>query len=236
MRNRAVPATPDRAVPATPDDVTPAPASTAVVNTRPRDAASLILYRHGAQGIEVLMGVRHARHRFMPNALVFPGGRVDPTDHKHPALTELQPETQGHLAQKATAGRARALGIAAVRELHEETNLVLGEYRGGLLLPALHHLHYICRAITPPPRNIRFHARFLAAPAEAAHGELKGSGELETLRFFPVAEALAGERIPGITAKVMEEFLRWLALPQEHRHERELVVFQRQDTRVRERR
>ena len=210
-------------------------ASAPIVNARPRDAASLILYRQGKAGVEILMGVRHARHRFMPNALVFPGGRVDPTDHKHPSLSELLPETQGHLAQKATPGRARALGIAAVRELHEETNLVLGELRGGLLLPALDQLHYICRAITPPPRAIRFHARFLAAPAEAAHGELKGSGELETLRYFPVEEALAGGNIAGITAKVMAEFLRWLGLPHEHRHDRELVVFQRQDTRVRDR-
>ncbi len=212
------------------------PDSTApVLNTRPRDAASLILYRQGKAGVEILMGVRHARHRFMPNALVFPGGRVDPTDHKHPALSELLPETRGHLAQKASPGRARALGVAAVRELHEETNLVLGELRGGLLLPALDQLHYICRAITPPPRNIRFHARFLAAPAEAAHGELQGSGELETLRYFPVEEALAGGNMAGITAKVMAEFLRWLAMPHEHRHDRELVVFQRQDTRVRDR-
>ena len=90
-------------------------------------------------------------------------------------------------------------------------------------------------AITPPPRAIRFHARFLAAPAEAAQGELKGSGELETLRFFPVQEALAVGHMAGITAKVMAEFLRWLDLPQEHRHSRDLVVFQRRDTRMRDR-
>jgi 8-oxo-dGTP pyrophosphatase MutT (NUDIX family) len=212
-----------------PDDLAPQ-AAAKPINARPRDAASLILYRQGAQGLEILMGVRHARHRFMPNALVFPGGRVDPTDHRHPALTELLPETRGHLEQRATPGRARALGVAAVRELHEETNLVLGELRGGQLLPALDQLHYICRAITPPPRAIRFHARFLAAPAEAAHGTLKGSGELETLRFFPVEEALNGGHMAGITARVMGEFLRWLALPDEHRHTRELVVFQRRDT------
>src|SRR5690349_10184055 len=163
------------------------------------------------------MGVRHAKHRFMPNVLVFPGGRVDPTDHRHPALSELRPETRWPLEQRATPGRARALGVAAVRELHEETNLVLGALRGGQLLPALDQLHYICRAITPPPRAIRFHARFLAAPAEAAQGGLKGSGELEALRFYPVDEALGGGHMAGITAKVMAEFLRWLALPEEDR-------------------
>jgi 8-oxo-dGTP pyrophosphatase MutT (NUDIX family) len=200
-----------------------------IVNARPKDAASLILYRQGAAGPEVLMGVRHLRHRFMPGALVFPGGRVDPGDHRHPALTELLPETRGVLERKATPGRARAIGVAAARELHEETNLSLGELRGGQLLPALDALHYICRAITPPPRAIRFHARFLAAEASAAQGELRGSGELETLAFFPVAEALSRSAMAGITAKVLHEFLRWLALPHEHRHTRPLVVFQKRD-------
>ena len=46
----------------------------------PRNAASLILWRQAAAGPEVLMGLRHASHRFMPNVLVFPGGRVDPED------------------------------------------------------------------------------------------------------------------------------------------------------------
>ncbi len=176
------------------------------------------------------MGVRHAKHRFMPHALVFPGGRVDPTDHRHPSLSDLPHDTLGYLQRHTTPGRARAIGIAAVRELHEETNLVLGELRGGQVVAALHHLHYICRAITPPPRNIRFHARFLAAPAEAAHGELKGSGELETLRFFPVAEAQASGRMANITAKVLEQFLHWLALPAEHHAGRDVVAFRGQDT------
>lgn len=46
----------------------------------PRHAASLILWRHSGQQaesgtVEVLMGMRAAGHRFMPNRLVFPGGR-----------------------------------------------------------------------------------------------------------------------------------------------------------------
>ena len=40
-----------------------------------RHAASLLLWRRGEAGPEVLMGVRGAGHRFMPNRLVFPGGR-----------------------------------------------------------------------------------------------------------------------------------------------------------------
>ncbi len=200
------------------------------LNARPRDAASLILWRRSSAGVEVLMGLRHARHRFMPHAMVFPGGRVDPTDHRHPAVSDLLPETRGYLERRATPGRARALAIAAVRELHEETGLVLGDLRGGTVHADLAPLHYICRAITPPPRAIRFHARFLAAPAELAEGTLRGSGELEVLRFWPVEEAMAGGRMAGITAKVLAQFLHWLDLPDEHRLNRDVVVFRGRDT------
>lgn len=199
----------------------------APVRVRPRDAASLILWRDGPAGAEVLMGQRHPRHRFMPNVIVFPGGRVDPTDHRHPAVTELAPETRNWLEHRATPGRARALAVAAVRELHEETNLVLGEHRGGQVLPALHHLLYLCRATTPADRPMRYHARFLMAHASAAHGEIKGSGELEHLRFWPVEEALAG-RIAGITTKVLRRFCAWHALPEAERPRYPRISFQGQ--------
>ena len=48
----------------------------------PRHAASLILLRGETH---VLMGMRGARHRFMPNRLVFPGGAVDRSDATAPA-------------------------------------------------------------------------------------------------------------------------------------------------------
>jgi 8-oxo-dGTP pyrophosphatase MutT (NUDIX family) len=47
-----------------------------------RAAASLLVLRHRLHGgPELLMGLRGANHKFMPNRLVFPGGRVDPEDH-----------------------------------------------------------------------------------------------------------------------------------------------------------
>lgn len=49
---------------------------------RPKDAASLILWKDGPRGIEILMGRRHHNLRFMPGVLVFPGGRVDHDDHR----------------------------------------------------------------------------------------------------------------------------------------------------------
>ena len=59
--------------------------------------------------------------------------------------------------------------------------------------------------MTPPNRFCRFNARFLIAPAEAAHGALRGSGELEELRYFSFEDAFR-HKIASITAKVLAEF------------------------------
>ncbi|MFC7610155.1 NUDIX hydrolase [Teichococcus aestuarii] len=53
-------------------------------------------------------------------------------------------------------------------------------------MPTLDRLHYLCRAVTPARSPIRFNARFLVAPAEAAEGTLSGSGELEQLAWLPL--------------------------------------------------
>ena len=201
---------------------------------KPRDAASLILWRIGPAGPEVLMGQRHAKHRFMPDVMVFPGGRVDPDDHRQPAISELQPDARTMLERRATPGRARAIGIAAARELFEETGLVLGERRGDGVAADLAALHYVCRAVTPGGRPIRFNARFLAAPAEAVHGEIAGSGELERLGWFTPEQAHR-HRVADITGKVLVEFLDWLAMAPQPRASRPLVVFRGMDNRHQER-
>lgn len=197
----------------------------------PRNAASLLLWRDGPGGPEVLMGLRHARHRFMPHALVFPGGRVDAEDHGAPAETDLRASTRACLERAATPELAHALGIAAARELLEETGLALGAVRDGTLSPDLGALDYLCRAVTPATMPIRFNARFLIAPAEAATGTLRGSGELEELRFF-VLEETAHHRLASITAKILAEFRGWLAMPPSGREARELVCFRGMDNRL----
>jgi len=198
---------------------------------RPRHAASLLLWRRSTKGLELLMGLRHANHRFLPNVLVFPGGRVDVGDHRRKALGELPERTRAQLLRTAPPSLARALGIAAARELQEETGLVLGRMEGQRLQPDLSVLDYLCRAVTPPNRFMRFNARFLIAPAEAAHGHIRGSGELEELRFFTLEEARR-HRMISITAKVMAEFEAWLVMGEEARASRPLVCFRsgRRDT------
>lgn len=197
----------------------------------PRNAATLILWRATRNGSpEVLMGRRHARLRFMPNLMVFPGGRVDRADYRAPALSELRPQTRRMLERRATPSLARALAVAAVRELFEETGLVLGERRGEQVAADLAQIDYLCRAVTPADRPMRFNARFLIAPAEAAQGTIVGSGELEELRFFRLDE-LPGQPVASITQMVLEEFRAWLAMSPAQRARRPLIVFSGRDNR-----
>jgi 8-oxo-dGTP pyrophosphatase MutT (NUDIX family) len=65
------------------------------VTVEPRQAASLILLRDGADGAEVLLVERNPAQRFMGGAWVFPGGAVHPgqdADHAAAAVRELQEE------------------------------------------------------------------------------------------------------------------------------------------------
>lgn len=171
----------------------------------PRPAASLLLLRETVAGPEVLMGLRGAGHRFMPNRLVFPGGAVDPEDHGAPAAAPLRPSVRRMLATAADASLCHALGIAAARELAEETGLSLGRP------PLLDTLDYLCRAVTPTQQPVRFDARFFVVDAAAAAGVLGGSGELEGLRFYPVAEALTLD-LAFVTRGVLGRLLEWRAM------------------------
>jgi 8-oxo-dGTP pyrophosphatase MutT (NUDIX family) len=153
---------------------------------RPRNAASLILLREGARGLEVLIGRRGEGARFMPGRYVFPGGRVMSSDAQVWAGEERATEPRGVLALKH----------AALRETFEETGLVIGRpadppanapggsaieqaYAAQRFSPAPELLRLIGRAITPAASPIRFHARFFVADGRHAAGELSPSEELD---------------------------------------------------------
>lgn len=190
----------------------------------PRNAATLILWRDTARGPEILMGRRHASARFMPGVLVFPGGMVDRADHRAAAASELRPTVRAMLERRAKPSLARALAIAACRELHEETGLAFGSGQG----PELAALDYLCRAVTPASRPIRFNARFLIGPGDVATGTLAGSGELDDIGWYAADAARAGRMAP-ITAMVLEQFHAWHAMPAAVRDGRPMVAFQGKD-------
>src|ERR671912_2486752 len=58
-------------------------------NVRPKDAATLIIIDREGPGPKVLMGRRHAGHKFMPGKFVFPGGRIEPEDRGVSAVGAL---------------------------------------------------------------------------------------------------------------------------------------------------
>ncbi len=158
----------------------------------------------------MLMGMRGARHRFMPNRLVFPGGRVDRVDLSAPSGTKLSAPTERLLRKHTNARLAHGLAHAAARELLEETGLSLGTP------PKLDRLHYLARAVTPPDSPIRFNARFFTVFAEHVTGTLGGDGELDGLRFYAMSEALELDlALP--TRRVLERLQIWLAMTEAER-------------------
>jgi 8-oxo-dGTP pyrophosphatase MutT (NUDIX family) len=168
---------------------------------RPRDAASLVIIDTRENEPRVLMGRRHARMKFVPDAFVFPGGKLDPDDLSARPATLLRDNA---LFGAKTKMHACALAMAAIRETFEETGLILAKpgdvgaesgpgwahFRAEEIAPDLAALSGLARAITPRESPIRFHARFFATDAKHLYGTLKGSGELEDLDWYPISHAL----------------------------------------------
>jgi 8-oxo-dGTP pyrophosphatase MutT (NUDIX family) len=192
----------------------------------PRDAATLMLIDRAGPQPKVLLGRRHDAHKFMPGKFVFPGGRIEALDRTMTAETELHPDTQEKLLVRVpdpSAELARGFALAAVREMAEETGLLLGnkrdtapsvpgdiwtEFAKAKVHPDLAHIHFIARAITPPKRPKRFDTRFFTADATAiAHridGIISPDAELVELVWIPIEQA-AQLDMPTVTGVVLEE-------------------------------
>jgi 8-oxo-dGTP pyrophosphatase MutT (NUDIX family) len=164
-----------------------------------RSAATVILWREGPEGPEVLMGQRGAAAAFMPSKYVFPGGAVDAGDQ--PAAGWLSPICQARLATHCPEGAPLpdVLAAAALRELQEET---------GLRPAPGSVLRFMFRAITPPGRSRRFDARFFLVPAAGVLGDAVGFSdaeeELSHLHWIGVTKARALD-LPFITEVVLAE-------------------------------
>jgi 8-oxo-dGTP pyrophosphatase MutT (NUDIX family) len=147
----------------------------------PRPAATLMVLRDGAHGIEVLMTERPQAASFAGGAMVFPGGKLDHGDH---ALADHAVRPQGWSAELL------AHAIAAIRECFEECGLLFAAatqdgplldgaalaaldrtadfgalVRGGDLWLRPDHLVAFAHWITPPDRPRRFDTWFFAAAA-----------------------------------------------------------------------
>ncbi len=192
---------------------------------RPKDAATLIVVRAGAQPT-ILMGKRAASHRFMPNKFVFPGGRLDLIDQRLNVPGDLSPPVLGRLRKATrrniTDRKLRGLALAAIRETFEETGIVVGrpatrcvttknpvwrDYLRHGVEPPLEHMDFIARAITPAYHTRRFDTRFFLVHDRFIHNDPERvseiSGELNEIHWLTLDQARKLD-LPTITRWVID--------------------------------
>ena len=190
--------------------------------TAVRDAATVIVLRDRGSAPSILMGQRGAKAAFMPNKFVFPGGAVDAADAHVPLKAPLPALCARRIREDAAFDLASALAVAAIRELWEETGLVLGapgqwtnappadwhSYAETGHVPDASRLQFVFRALTPPGRPRRFDARFFLVDAEDIASDpddfSAASEELSHLQWVPLDEARRFD-MPFITEVVLAE-------------------------------
>ncbi|WP_299024040.1 NUDIX hydrolase [uncultured Sulfitobacter sp.] len=187
-----------------------------------RNAATVIVIRDRMTAPSILMGQRGAKAAFMPNKFVFPGGAVDPADAQVPLAAGLPDQCAARISDDVTSDLAHAIPVAAIRELWEETGLVLGSkgtWNGEVHpdwqsfadtghLPDARALQFVFRALTPPGRPRRFDARFFLVDVDAIASDPDDFGaasdELSHLQWVPLTRARSFD-MPFITEVVLAE-------------------------------
>ena len=154
----------------------------------PRPAATVIVVRPAPSGIEALILTRGAGTTFAPGFRVFPGGIVDPED------ADLAARLFGDPAQSARA--------CAVRELYEETGILLTSEgpvarEPGASLDRLEFAAIDPRAmpevahwVAPEFLEVRFDARFFAVAAPAGLDPVIDGHEIEAAAWLPPGDVL----------------------------------------------
>ena len=190
--------------------------------TKIRNAATVIVLRDRHETPHILMGQRGAKAAFMPNKFVFPGGAVDAGDADVPLAAPVNALCHGRLCDDAEPSLAHAIAVAAIRELWEETGLVLGRkgaWQGDVPpdwqsfaatghLPDASALQFVFRALTPPGRPRRFDARFFLVDADDIASDPDdfdaACDELSHLQWVPLSRARSFD-MPFITEVVLAE-------------------------------
>ena len=202
-----------------------------------RRAASLLLLRDGADGLEVLMLRRAERAGDAGSgAAVFPGGLLDARDR----------DAHVHCAGADDATLSVRLGlpeggldyaIAALRETFEEVDLLLvqGAFDSAALQPwrqrlqqgqagmadfcadtglqlNLHGLHYYSHWLTPPGAPKRFDTRFFAARMPAGQTPQADAREAQALMWLTPQAAIESQRdlkLLPVTLRTLQELTQW---------------------------
>lgn len=189
-------------------------------NPVPIPAATIVIARDGANGMEVFMVKRHHQIDFVAGALVFPGGKVAKGD-RDPALGDFMD------GAVALAAGLQPLAAAAIREAFEESGILfarsageetlisperlerLEHYRPGLekgevalldmlraenLRLACDRLAHFAHWITPENMPKRFDTHFFLAAAPSGHlGRHDGRESVDSIWIDP-AQAVADRK------------------------------------------
>lgn len=114
--------------------------NTEIPTAPPRDAATVVMLRDAAQGLEVFLVQRHGLSDVMGGAHVFPGGKLDAADTHLDAQTHLD---QAPALLHAALGEpttdvptATGLYVAALREAFEESHVLFAQGAPGA--PSVH--------------------------------------------------------------------------------------------------
>jgi glyoxylase-like metal-dependent hydrolase (beta-lactamase superfamily II)/8-oxo-dGTP pyrophosphatase MutT (NUDIX family) len=184
----------------------------------PRPAATVVLLRPGVAGLEALLVERPATMSFAPGLHAFPGGAIDEGD-REPELAESSTWRPDELARafgdELEPADALATAVAAIRELFEETGILLADSvtrpdglagaREALLAgtttigPVASFLGIrlrtdllapLSRWVTPAPYPRRFDARFYAAELPRGAEPLFAPAEVASHRWLTPRAAL----------------------------------------------
>lgn len=222
----------------------------------PKDAATLVLVRGtggdpDAEGIEVFCVERNKQSRFMGGAIVFPGGKLDPSDvlaEWTPLTTPPRLPTRGSVPFTSSDAHFRSLAIAGARETLEEA-AILHVKDGAVTQDALFALrreletvpdalraflskrglrldlaalHPFARWITPTAESRRFDARFFIAIAP--QGQTGLHDERETMASFWASPAEVLRRFEADEVQLMPPTHRTIAMLADCASTRDVIV------------
>lgn len=151
----------------------------------PRDAATVVLLRDSAEGLQVLLQRRSAQMSNMAGVYVFPGGKLEKADSDAESTALLDQDAQtlhaGLGEPNLSEPQANGLYVAALREALEECGMLLATHGD--------------------PQAQEANAADLAALAQSARAQLR-SGK-------PFAQVLA-ERELRLATRQLVPWSRWI--------------------------
>jgi len=147
---------------------------------RIRPAATVILLRDGADGLEVWLQQRAASLAFAASMYAFPGGAVDDEDFGAAQVPAVLADQHAKVWGDSDVNIAAAHIAAAIRETHEECGVVLSASAP----------RPWARWVTPSGEVRRFDARFYIAACPSDQEPTPLTGEVATGRWLVLRAAV----------------------------------------------